>query len=63
MPGQTGVERPRVRVTLATGIPEERVRRVDLDYLDPAEVDPEEWATDPDTMVVPHAGEDLFRLR
>jgi hypothetical protein len=40
---------------LATGIPEDRVRRANLDYLDPAEVDPGEWATDPDTMVVPHA--------
>ena len=53
----------RVTVTLATGIPEERVRAVSLDYLDPAEVDPEAWATDPETFVVPRAGEDLFRLR
>ena len=59
----TGEERLRVTVTLATGIPEDRVRRVNLDYLDPAEVDPGAWAADPDTMVVPHAGEDLFRLR
>ena len=40
-----------------------RVRAVNLDYLDPAEVDAEAWAADPDTLVVPHAGEDLFRLR
>jgi nickel-dependent lactate racemase len=59
----TGVEHDRVTVTLATGIPEERVRKVNLDYLDPAEVDPEAWSADPDTLVVPHAGEDLFRLR
>ena len=56
-------EHGRVTVTLATGIPEERVRAVNLDYLDPAEVDPEAWAADPDTLVVPRAGEDLFRLR
>jgi nickel-dependent lactate racemase len=60
---RTGTERDRVTVTLATGIPEERVRAVNLDYLDPAEVNPEAWAGDPDTLVVPHAGEDLFRLR
>jgi hypothetical protein len=36
---------------------------VSLDYLDPDEVDPEAWTTDPDTLVVPRAGEDLFRLR
>jgi lactate racemase len=56
-------ERLRVTVTLATGIPEEQVRAINLDYLDPAEVDPVAWATDPDTLVVPQAGEVLYRLR
>ncbi len=55
-------ERARVRVTLATGIPEEVVRSVNLDYLDPAAVDPAAWAADPGTLVVPDAGEDLYRL-
>jgi hypothetical protein len=26
-------------------------------------VDPAAWAADPDTLVVPDAGEDLYRLR
>jgi len=56
-------ERGRVTVTLATGIPEEIVRGANLDYLDPASVDPAEFGADPDTMVVPQAGEILFRLR
>jgi hypothetical protein len=56
-------ERNRVTVTLATGIPEEVVRSINLDYLDPAEVDVEAWSADPDTLVVPQAGEVLFRLR
>ena len=56
-------ERCRVTVTLATGIPEDVVRAVDLDYLDPAEVDVVAWAADPDTLVVPQAGEVLHRLR
>ncbi len=56
-------ERDRVTVTLATGIPEEQTRAVNLDYLDPAGIDPEAWAADPETLVVPDAGEDLFRLR
>ncbi len=56
-------EHPRVTVTLATGIPEDVVRAVNLDYLDPAAVDPQQWASDPDTLVVPDAGEDLYRLR
>ena len=56
-------ERLRVTVTLATGIPEAQVRAINLDYLDPAEVDPDAWADDPDTLVVPQAGEVLYRLR
>jgi hypothetical protein len=39
------------------------VRALNLDYRDPAEVEAEAWAADPDTMVVPRAGEDLFGLR
>jgi nickel-dependent lactate racemase len=56
-------ERPRVTVTLATGIPEAVVRAANLDYLDPAAVDVEALAADPETFVVPQAGEVLFRLR
>jgi len=61
----TGVETPRIRVTLATGIPEERCRRVNLGYLDPASVDVEalEGREDEGTLVVPRAGEMLFRVR
>jgi nickel-dependent lactate racemase len=56
-------ERCRVRVTLATGIPEDVVRRANLDYLDPASVDLAAFAADGETFVVPEAGEVLFRLR
>jgi nickel-dependent lactate racemase len=56
-------EHGRVTVTLATGIPEDVVRGANLDYLDPATVSPEAYAQDPDTFVVPQAGEVLFRLR
>jgi nickel-dependent lactate racemase len=56
-------EHSRVRVTLATGIPEDVVRAVNLDYLDPGDVDPEEWGRDPATLIVLDAGEDLYRLR
>jgi nickel-dependent lactate racemase len=56
-------ERFRVKVTLATGIPEEQVRAANLDYLDPALVDVSSWAADPDALVVERAGEDLYRLR
>lgn len=61
----TGVETPRIRVTLATGIPEERCRRINLGYLDPASVKVEEWAgrENEGVLVVPRAGEMLYRLR
>jgi len=61
--GTAPVERLRVTVTLATGIPEDVVRAVNLDYLDPASVDIAAFEADPDTFVVPHAGEILYRLR
>ena len=62
---ENGVERPRVTVTLATGIPEERVRHVNLNYRDPAAIDPAEFANreDEGILLVPHAGEMLYRLR
>jgi nickel-dependent lactate racemase len=58
----TGKESPRIRVTLATGIPPERCERIGLGYLDPATVDIEAWRKDPDTLVVPRAGEMLYRV-
>jgi nickel-dependent lactate racemase len=59
----TSEERLRVDVTLATGIPEEVCRSVNLGYRDPATIDVAAFAADPDTLVIPRAGEVLFRLR
>jgi nickel-dependent lactate racemase len=56
-------EHGRVTVTLATGITEEVVRSVSLNYLDPALVDVAEFESDPATFVVHDVGEVLFRLR
>jgi nickel-dependent lactate racemase len=56
-------ERQRVTVTLATSIPEDVVRRANLGYLAPDAVDVERWEADPDALVVPDAGEVLYRLR
>jgi nickel-dependent lactate racemase len=60
----TGVETPRIRVTLATGIPEERCRRVNLGYQDPATVDFADWTgrEAEGILLVPRAGEMLYRL-
>jgi hypothetical protein len=41
----SGIETPRISVTLATGIPEERCRRINLGYADYREIDPKHgWA-------------------
>jgi len=58
----SGVETPRVRVTLATGIPREQCHRLNLGYLDPATIEVERWKEDPDTLIVPRAGETLYRV-
>lgn len=61
----TGVETPRVRVTLATGIPESRCRRINLGYRDPSTIDQETWGREAPgrSLVVPRAGEMLYRVR
>jgi nickel-dependent lactate racemase len=61
----TGTETPRIHVTLATGIPEERCRRINLGYMNPAGVKIEEWTgrEHKGILVVPRAGEMLYRLR
>jgi len=62
---ENGVERPRIQVTLATGIPEERCRRVNLGYMDPASIHVAEWEgrEDEGILVVHKAGETLYRLK
>jgi nickel-dependent lactate racemase len=61
----TGIEIPRIRVTLATGIPAERCRRINLEYLDPTDVDLREWQgrEDEGVLAVPRAGEVLYRVK
>jgi lactate racemase len=61
----TGEERPRIQVTLATGIPRERCEQVNLGYMDPGQVDVEAWRghEDEGILVVPKAGEMLYRLK
>ena len=59
---ESRVESPRIQVTLATGIPEERCNRVNLGYEDPGDVHAADFAGDPRTLVVARAGEQLYRL-
>jgi nickel-dependent lactate racemase len=62
---KTGIETPRIKVTLATGISEARCRKLNLDYLDPSRTRREEWEgrEQEGIKVVPRAGEMLYRLR
>lgn len=60
----TGIETARIRVTLATRIPITRCQQINLGYLDPSEFNPDEWLNreDEGILVVPRAGEVLYRL-
>ncbi len=60
-----GVEKPRIQVTLATGIPKDECRAINLGYRDPAGIDPAGWMNreSEGLLHVPGAGEILYRLR
>jgi nickel-dependent lactate racemase len=60
-----GVERPRIRVTLATGISEAECRAVNLGYRDPRTVDVDAWRdrAAEGVLHVERAGETLYRLQ
>jgi len=62
---ENGVECPRINVILATGIPEERCRRINLGYRDPKTIDPAQWEgrENEGRLLVRNAGEMLFRLK
>ncbi len=62
---ETGVESPRIKVTLATRIPEERCRQLSVGYLDPNSINIDEWCNreDEGMLVVPKAGEMLYRIK
>ena len=62
---ENGVEKPRIKVTLATNIPEEMCRQINLDYLDPATINVDDWKNKEDQgiLVIEEAGEILYRLK
>ncbi len=62
---ENGVETPRARVVLATSIPEEICRKINLGYRDFRTIRPEDFANREDSgvLLVPKAGEMLFQLK
>ncbi len=62
---ENGIEKPNVRVTLASKISAADCARLNLGYLDPAEIDVESWKDreEEGILYVPRAGEILFRQK
>ena len=62
---ENGVEKCRIQVTLATGIPEAVCKKINLGYRDPKSIRPEEFANREaeGILYVPKAGEMLYHLK
>jgi hypothetical protein len=61
---ENGIERPDVNVVLATSIPAETCRRINLGYLDPRSIELSTYMNreEEGILFVDHAGEILYRL-
>jgi nickel-dependent lactate racemase len=62
---ENGIEKPNVKVTLASKISAEDCARLNLGYLDPAKININEWQEKEDegVLFVPKAGEILYRWK
>jgi len=60
-----GIEKPNVKVTLASKISAEDCARLNLGYLDPSKIKINEWKDKENDgiLYVPKAGEILYRLK
>jgi len=60
-----GIEKPNVKVTLASKISAEDCARLNPGYFDPLKINIEEWKDrgDEGVLHVPKAGEVLFRMK
>jgi nickel-dependent lactate racemase len=62
---ENGIEKPNVKVTLASKISAEDCVRLNLGYLDPSKINIEDWKDreEEGVLYVPKAGEILFRMK
>jgi hypothetical protein len=62
---ENNIERPNVRVTLASKITAEDCARLNLGYLDPSTISLDDWQNreSEGILVVPRAGEMLYRIK
>lgn len=54
---------PRFRIVLASAVPEESCRRVNLGYMDPRTFNRADYENDPDTAIIEDAGRDLYLVQ
>jgi hypothetical protein len=61
---ENGIEKPNVKVTLASKISAKDCAQLNLGYLDPLKINLEDWKDQEDrgVLCVPKAGEILYRL-
>lgn len=62
---ENGIEVPNIKVTLASQIPPGACEALNLGYMDPDQVDLEDWLNreDEGILFVPKAGERLYKLK
>ena len=62
---EDGVEKCRIKVTLATGIPEHICKKINMGYRDPKTIREEDFVNreDEGILFVPKAGEMLYHLK
>ena len=62
---ENGIEKPRANVVLATGISAETCKRINLGYMNPADINPADYEgrENEGILYVPKAGEVLYRLK
>jgi len=62
---ENGIESPRIEVVLATGIPPEKCRQINLGYMNPADINIKDYMNKEDEgiLFVDHAGEILYKLK
>jgi nickel-dependent lactate racemase len=62
---ENGIEKPRINIILATGIPEDKCRKINLGYLDPNTINLDDWKNKEDKgiLFIPEAGEVLYKLK
>ncbi|MEZ5307339.1 MAG: lactate racemase domain-containing protein [Pyrinomonadaceae bacterium] len=60
---ENGETLPRFDIRLCSQIPKDTCERLNLKYLSPEDFDPARFQNDPDSIVIPNAGKDLYLFK